>query len=78
MDYKAGMLTLKHEEGTSEVQVPVTFFKVDSNLAASYKSGDYATISVTVSLVSGGTLVEENLPKLALRYFFKSVLIKIK
>jgi len=35
MDYKAGMLTLKHEEGTSEVQVPVTFFKVDSNLAAS-------------------------------------------
>jgi len=68
MKYKAGMLTLKHKEGTSSVEVPVTFFNVESNLAASYKSGDYATISVTVSLVSGEKLVEKNLPKLALRY----------
>ena len=68
MDYKAGMLTLRHKEGTSSVEVPVNFFKVESNLADSYKSGDYATISVTVSLVNGEKLVKENLPKLALRY----------
>jgi len=68
MNYKAGMLTLKHEEGTSEVQVPVTFFEVDSNLAASYKSGDYATITVTVSLVNGDELDENLLPVLVLSH----------
>jgi len=68
MNYKAGMLTLKHKQGSSEVQVPVTFFNVESNLAASYKSGDYATVTVTVSLVNGKNLDSNNLPVLELRY----------
>jgi len=40
MKYKAGMLTLKHKEGTSSVQVPVNFLKVTSTFKDKYVSGE--------------------------------------
>lgn len=45
-----GILTLSHVGGTSTTAVPINFFKVETSLADSYKSGDYVTafkISVT-------------------------------
>jgi len=66
LENKDGILTLEYREGGMTVataEVYVKFFKVDINLADSYKSGDYVTgFKITVTRQDGAAFEKSDIP----------------